>query len=292
VKDNIVVVRPPSEADSFLLPVTIGCSNNTCTFCPTYKGVAFRLRAMEDIREHIDVFARHYGVMVRRVFLENGDAIAAPQATLVAVLKALKEKFPGLERVGTYAAPLSTLQKSLAELKELKALGLDIAYLGAESGDAETLLEVKKGAAPEQIIEAGRRLKEAGIITSITVILGLAGVEGSQRHAAATGKLLTAVDPDYAGALTLMLVPEAPLYEDWRQGKFNLISPMQSLIELKIMIENTDFTHCFFTANHASNYLPLRVHLPERKESVLSMLENVIKSGDSARLKPEYLRAM
>jgi radical SAM superfamily enzyme YgiQ (UPF0313 family) len=292
LKDNIVVVRPPSEANSFLLPVTIGCSNNTCTFCPTYKDVSFRLRDWEDIKEHIDMVARHYASGVRRVFLENGDAIAAPQEMLVTVLEYLKEKLPGLERVGTYAAPLSTLQKSLEDLKELKKLGLDIAYLGAESGDAEVLKAVKKGATPEQIIEAGRRLKQAGLTTSITVILGLGGVEGSKRHAAATGKLLTAIDPDYAAALTLMLAPGCPLYNDWREGRFKPISPMQSLVELKLIIENCDFTDCFFTANHASNYLPLRVRLPQQKEAVLKTLESVIASGDSTRLKPEYLRAM
>jgi radical SAM superfamily enzyme YgiQ (UPF0313 family) len=292
VKDNIVVVRPPSEADSFLLPVTIGCSHNTCTFCSTFKDVAFRLRDITDIKEHIDIVARRYDPGVRRVFLENGDAIAAPQPLLVAVLKYLKEKLPNLERVGTYAAPLSTLQKSLAELKELKALGLDIAYLGAESGDAEVLQKVKKGATPEQIIEAGRRLKQAGITTSVTVILGLGGVAGSERHAIATGQLLTAIDPHYAAALTLMLVPGAPLYEDMRRGDFALISPLQSLVELKLIIENSTFTDCFFTANHASNYLPLRVRLPEQKTDILKILDSVIISGDSARLKPEHLRAL
>lgn len=292
MKDNIVEVRPPSEANSFLLPVTIGCSNNTCTFCPTYKDVDFRLRAMEDIKEHIDIAAQHYASSIRRVFLENGDAIAAPQETLVAVLKYLKEKLPRLERVGTYAAPKSTLQKSLKELKELKSLGLTIAYLGAESGDDDVLKMVKKGANHSQIVEAGRRLKESGITTSITVILGLAGVEGSERHDMATGKLLTEIDPEYASALTLMLVPGAPLYDAWKQSKFTLISPLQSLVELKLIIENSNFTNCFFTSNHASNYLPVRVRLPEQKEEVLKVLDDVIKQGDKARLKPEYLRAM
>jgi radical SAM superfamily enzyme YgiQ (UPF0313 family) len=292
VKDNIVVIRPPSEASSFLLPVTIGCSNNTCTFCESYKGVAFRLRDIEDIKEHIDAAAEHYSRSVRRVFLENGDAIAAPQELLVTVLKYLNEKLPRLERIGTYAAPKSTLRKSPEELRELRELGLSIAYLGAESGDEEVLKKVKKGATYAQIVESGKRLKEAGITTSITVILGLAGVDGSERHAVATGKLLTEMDPDYAGALTLMLVPGTPLYDDWKQGRFTLISPLQSLVELKLIVENSDFTDCFFTSNHASNYLPIRARLPEQKAELLKMLEQVIKSGDGANLRPEFMRAL
>lgn len=292
MKDNIVVIRPPSEANSFLLPVTIGCSNNTCTFCESYKGMEFRLRDIKDIKEHIDAAAEHYAWSVRRVFLENGDAIAAPQEMLVTVLKYLNEKLPRLERIGTYAAPRSTLQKSPEELRELRELGLSIAYLGAESGDEEVLTKVKKGATYAQIVESGKRLKEAGITTSITVILGLAGVDGSERHAVATGKLLTEMDPDYAGALTLMLVPGTPLYDDWKQERFTLISPLQSLVELKLIVENSNFTDCFFTSNHASNYLPIRARLPEQKAELLKMLEQVIKSGDGANLRPEFMRAL
>jgi radical SAM superfamily enzyme YgiQ (UPF0313 family) len=292
MKDNIVVIRPPSEANSFLLPVTIGCSNNTCTFCDGYLGVKFRIRSMEDIKEHIDIVAQGYSWSVNRVFLENGDALICPQPFLVEVLEYLRKKFPNLERVGTYATPRSALIKSGGELIRLRELGLKIAYLGVESGDEDVLKRVKKGATRAEIVEAGIKLKQAGIITSVTVILGLGGIEGSEKHAISTGKVLTEIDPDYAGALTLMLVPGTQLYQECKDGKFALISPLQSLVELKLIIENSDFTNCFFTSNHASNYLPIRAQLPQQKEELLKLLDSVIKSKDMSKLRPEYIRAL
>ena len=288
----MVVIRPPSEANSLLLPVTIGCSHNECTFCGTYTGVKFRIRPLEDIRQDIDSVAKNYSWSVRRAFLENGDALIAPQRLLVAVLKHLKEKFPDLERTGTYATPQSALLKSPDELKELNKLGLKIAYLGVETGDEELLKKIKKGATYDQIVEAGRKLKQAGITTSVTVILGLGGVEGSEKHALATGKILSDIDPDFAGALTIILVPGTPLHQDWQEGRFSLISPFQSLAELKVIIENSEFTNCFFTANHASNYLPIKARLPEQKAEVLRLIDDVLAKKDMSRLRPESTRAL
>ena len=209
---NRMVIRPPSEASSFLLPVTIGCSHNGCTFCPTYIGVDFRIRPLEDVKKDIDKVAQNYSRSVRRVFLEEGDALIYPQRKLVEVLKYLNKQFPDLERIGTYATPQSALIKSVDELKELRHLGLKIAYLGVETGDEKLLQKVKKGATYSQIAEAGRKLKQAGIITSVTVILGLGGVEGSENHALQTARILTDIDPDFSGALTLLIVPGTPLY--------------------------------------------------------------------------------
>ncbi|MFC1941733.1 B12-binding domain-containing radical SAM protein [Chloroflexota bacterium] len=290
--DNTVIIRPPSEASSLLLPVTIGCSHNKCTFCHTYNDYTFGVRNIEDIIRDIDTVAGSYSRGVSRVFLENGDALIAPQPVLLEVLQYLKQKFPNLERVGTYATPKSALVKSVDELRELHELGMQLVYLGVESGDEEVLKKVDKGATRDQIVEAGRKLKQAGITVSATVILGLAGVEGSEKHAVSTGKILTDIDPDFAGALTLMLVPGSPLYNDWKAGRFTLISPLQSLVELKLIIENSNFTNCFFTSNHASNYLPIRARLPERKTELLEMIEDVLSSGDNSQLRPEFLRAL
>ena len=290
--DNMVIIRPPSEANSFLLPVTLGCSNNTCTFCGTYAGVKFSIRTLEDIKRDIDWVARNYGWSVRRVFLENGDAIIAPQPLLAKVLQYLNERFPRLERVGTYATPKSALKKSLDELEELNKLGLKIAYLGVETGDEELLKKVRKGATYDQIVEAGRKLKQAGIITSVTVILGLGGVEGSERHALETARILSDIDPDFAGALTLMLKSGTPLYKDWKEDRVSLISPFQSLVELKLIIQNSNFTSCFFTANHASNYLPIRVRLPEQKAEVVKLIDDVLDRKDMSQLRPEFIRAL
>lgn len=292
MRDDIVLIRPPSEAASFLLPVTVGCSHNACTFCGTFYPYRFKVRSLEDILHDIDAVARNYSRSVRRVFLENADALVCPQTILVEVLKYLKDKLPCLERVGTYATPKSALLKSPDELSELHQLGLNIAYLGVETGDEALLVKVNKGATRSQIVEAGRKLKQAGITTSVTVILGLAGPEGSEKHAVATGKVLSEIDPGYAGALTLMLMPGTPLHKDWQEGRFKLVSPFQSLVELKLVIENSTFTDCFFTANHASNYLPIKARLPRQKSELLALIEKVLRSRDASLLRPEYIRAL
>ncbi len=291
MEDEMVRVRPPSEANSLLLPVTFGCSHNTCTFCGTYSDVKFRVRPLEDIKRDIDEVAKNYSWSLRRIFLENGDALIAPQRRLVPVLKYLKEKFPNLEKIGTYATPQSGLIKSVEELKELHELGLTIAYLGVETGDEELLKKIDKGATYDQIVEAGRKIKQGGITLSVTVILGLGGPEGSEKHALGTAKILTDIDPDFAGALTLMLVPGTALHKDWEEGRFELITPLQSLAELKMIIENVKLTDCFFTANHASNYLPIKARLPKQKAAMLKLIDEVLESKDMSRLRPEFLRA-
>jgi radical SAM superfamily enzyme YgiQ (UPF0313 family) len=290
--DERVIVRPPSEADSLLLPVTFGCSHNDCTFCGTYSGIQFRIRQAEDIKQDIDKIAQNYGWSLRRVFLENGDALIAPQHILVEVLNHLNKKFPHLERVGTYASPQSALIKSVDQLKELNQLGLKIAYLGVETGDEELLKKINKGATYDQIVEGGRKIKQAGITLSVTVILGLGGTEGSQKHALGTARILSDLDPDFAGTLTLMLVPGTPLYKDWKEGRFKLISPFQSLEELRLIIQNSNFTNCFFTANHASNYLPIKIRLPEQKAEIIKLIDDVLATRDMSRLRPEFIRAL
>ncbi len=287
-----MTIRPPSEANSFLLPLTIGCSHNECTFCCTYIGVSFRIRPIEDIKQDIDEVAQNYSWSVRRVFLEEGDALIYPQRRLVEVLKYLNRRVPYLERVGTYATPQAALIKSVDELKELNQLGLKIVYMGVETGDKELLQKIRKGATYAQIVEAGRRLKEAGITLSVTVILGLGGVDGSEGHALKTAKMLSEIDPDFAGALTIILVPGTPLHKDWEEGRFPLISPFQALEELKLIIENSNFTRCFFTANHASNYLPIKAWLPEQKAELIRLIDDVLAKKDMSLLRPEFTRAL
>jgi radical SAM superfamily enzyme YgiQ (UPF0313 family) len=287
-----VIIRPPSEANSFLLPVTIGCSHNKCTFCGTYTGVKFRIRPLEDIKRDIDKVAKNYSWSLRRVFLEDGDALIAPQPRLVEVLNYLNKKFPHLNRIGTYATPQAALIKSIDELKELNRLGLKIAYMGVESGDEELLEKINKGASYDQIVEAGRKIKQAGITLSVTVILGLGGIEGSEKHALKTARILSDIDSDFAGALTILLVPGTPLHKDWEESKFTLISPFQSLEELRLIIQNADFTNCFFTANHASNYLPIKARLPRQKAEVLKLIDEVLATRDMSRLRPEFTRAL
>jgi radical SAM superfamily enzyme YgiQ (UPF0313 family) len=228
----------------------------------------------------------------KRIFFQDGDALVYPFAKLKEVLKYVNEKLPSVERVATYGTPQDILRKSGEQLKELKDLKLSIFYMGVESGDDRVLQHVGKGVKRQELIEAGKKAKEAGITLSVTVILGLGGVGGSEDHALETAKILTDIDPDYVGALTLTLVPGTPLYEQWEQGKFHPISPFRSLEELKIIIENSSFTGCFFSSMHASNYISVRGKLPHDKKKMLRELEAVLATKDSSLLKPEFLRGL
>ena len=285
-----IVIRPPSEAESLILQVTLGCSHNRCTFCPTYKGRRFRIKDLEVIKEEIEEVAP-YGPF-RKVFLADGDALIIPQPKLVAILEYLKEKLPGLRRVGIYGNAKSILRKTVEELKALKALKLGIIYLGVETGDEVLLEEIRKGVPYEQMVEAGRRVKEAGITLSVTVLLGLGGVRDGQQHALATAKILSDIDPDFASALTLMAVPGTPLYEEMEAGRFELPSPFQLLEELGTIIAHANFSRCYFTSNHASNYLPIKARLPKDKEAVVRLIHDVVSSKDPTRLRPEFLRGL
>lgn len=286
-----MIFRPPSEADSLILQVTVGCSYNRCTFCGAYQGKSFRVKSFEEIQEDIDEVSS-YGARIPRVFLADGNALMMAQEDLVRILEYLKRKLRGLERVGVYANAKDILQKSVAELQELRALGLGILYLGLESGNPEVLRRIKKTGTVDQMIRAAKRVKEAGILLSVTVILGIGGVEGSQAHAVDTGKVLTQMDPDYVGALSLIVVPGTPMEKDLETGKLVLPTPFGMIQELEWMIENSEFTNCFFASNHASNYLPLRVQLPQGKEEALRRIREVLRRKDPAVLRPEYLRAL
>jgi radical SAM superfamily enzyme YgiQ (UPF0313 family) len=284
-----MIFRPPSEADSLILQVTVGCSYNRCTFCGAYQGKRFRIKSFEEIKEDIDEVSPY---KIRRVFLADGDALSIPQRGLLQILSYLKAKLKGLERVGIYANAKDILRKEAEELKALKDLGLGILYLGLESGDPEILKRIKKNATVDQLIRAGKRVKEAGIQLSVTVILGLGGVESSQGHALETGKVLSEMDPDYVGALSLMIIPGTPIEKEIETGKLVLPTPFGLIQELEMMIANCKFTHCFFASNHASNYLPLRIQLPEQKEEALKRIREILRRKDPDLLRPEYLRAL
>jgi len=228
----------------------------------------------------------------KRIFLQDGDALVYPFPNLREVLQYLNEKLPNVQRIGTYATPQDILRRTLDELKELRQLKLGIFYTGLETGDDELLQKIGKGVSSGQVIEAGKRVKDAGISLSVTVILGLGGIEGSKKHVLETARVLTEIDPDYVGALTLTLVPGTPLYEEWGRNGFHPLSPFQSLEELKLVIENSDFTNCFFSSMHASNYLSVRGKLPQDRERMLRQLEKVLAARDPSLLRPESLRGL
>lgn len=284
------IIRPPSEAYSLLLQVTVGCSHNRCTFCSAYKGVKFRIKTKEEILEDILEASRYR--KVEKVFLCDGDALIIPQKRLLEILNLMRTHIRGVERVGLYANAKSILRKSVAELCELKELGLGIVYMGVETGNEALLQAIQKGVTYEQMVEAGRRIKAAGITLSVTVLLGIGGAAMSVPHAMDTARILTDIDPDFVGALTVMLVPGTPLHDDYIHGRFSLPDTFGFLGELGLMIANSNFSDCFFTSNHASNYLPLRVRLPEKKEMTVSAIQRIIQEADTKVLRPEYLRGL
>ncbi|MDY0131925.1 MAG: radical SAM protein [Desulforegulaceae bacterium] len=283
------IFRPPSEAYSVLLQITVGCSHNKCRFCEMYKTNRFTIKPDEVIFADIDEAARDYQ-HIKRLFLCDGDALIVPQKRLVKILKRIKEKMPWIERVGTYANTKSIKMKSVEDLKELKELGIEIAYMGLESGDDVILEQMHKGADTKTMIEMAKKLKEAGIKLSVTVLNGLGSKERSHIHAKRTGEVLSEMKPDFVGALSFMITPGTPLYkEEYSRGEFKILSPQELLEEIGIMIAHTDMDGLFH-ANHASNYLPIRAKLPEDKDKTLKLIEKALKG--KVKLKPEHMRAL
>jgi radical SAM superfamily enzyme YgiQ (UPF0313 family) len=240
---------------------------------------------MEDIE-----FAARYCRQQRRVFLCDGDALIIPHKRLMKILQTIRERLPWVTRIGTYANAKSLNMKSPQELRALKDHGLGIAYMGLETGDDVTLKKISKGTAAEYVISMGKKARAAGIKLSITVLLGIAGRPRSQIHAAETGRVLSAIDPEYVGALSLMLIPGTPLFDDYQAGNFALLEPQEMLAELRTMIAGTNLSRGLFHANHASNYLPISARMPRDKESTLKLIDQAL-AGEIG-LKPEFLRAL
>jgi len=284
-----VCIRPPSEAFSILLQVTLGCSHNKCTFCGAYKEKRFTIKDDAIILSDI-LFASKYMKRQNRVFLMDGDALIMPQKRLMWVLDRIREHLPWVNRVGAYANTKSIRMKTPEELTALKKNGLGILYLGVETGDDEILKKVCKGTSAENLVKMGRKVREAGIKLSVTVLLGIAGREGSMGHARATGKVLSDMDPNYVGALTVMLRPNTPLYRDYRIGKFELLTEREVLPELREMLAHTNLSRGLFFSNHASNYLPIRARLPRGKQEALALIDSAIKG--EIGLRPEWMRAL
>lgn len=281
------IYRPPGEWKSYLLQVTVGCSNNTCTFCNMYRDKKFHIRPMADILEDIRMAKAYYGD-VRRVFLCDGDAIIMRTNDLITILDTLYATFPSLEKVTTYAGPRSTLTKTPEELKLLREHGLARAYLGVETGNDALLRKVKKGVGARQMLEAGTRLREAGMDLWVMILLGLGGQEGSEQHILDTAAMMNEMKPRHLSALTLTLYPGTELYADYQAGKFQPITPMDSLREARLLIEKLEVDTLHFTCDHASNYVPLKGSLPEDKAQFLARLDKALESG--AGMRPEWSR--
>ena len=285
-----MVYRPPSEAYSLIVQVTIGCSHNKCTFCSMYKEKQFRVRKVEEVLEDLR-WARTAYRRVDRIFLADGDALVLTNPKLMVILDEIRRLFPECTRVGVYARAKDILRKTPEELAQLRDAGIKIVYVGCESGSDRVLTQIHKGETASELIDAVRRAEDAGIAASVTFISGLAGPEGWQEHAVETGKMISAMEPSYASLLTLMAEPAAPLYDEIQSVRFKLLSPAQVLDETELLIRNIDVSRkCVFRSNHASNYLSLKGDLPRDKESMLAQIAYARKNLST--LRPEYFRAL
>lgn len=283
------VFRPPSEARSLIIQATIGCSHNKCTFCSMYKEKNFRARDFSDIEKDLKSGRSMYS-HIRRIFLADGDALILSTERLVQILEAIKSIFPECERVGIYGTSRSINLKSEQELRQLRELGLGIVYLGLESGNDEILSSINKGESADDIVRAGKKAKNAGLLVSVTAISGLGGQRLRTEHAKDTAKALSLMNPDFIGFLSLMVEPGTQLWEEVADGSFSLLTPQEIIEEMVIFLKNIDSPGTVFRSNHASNYFSLYGNLNEDIPSMLSELEEAMKDQDL--LRNEFMRRL
>lgn len=271
--------RPPSEAYSLIVQATIGCSQNRCTFCSMYKEKDFRIRKTRDIVEDLILGRQEYR-KVEKIFLADGDALIIKTEELLKILEKIKTIFPECKRVGIYASPKSILGKSTGELIELRKSGLGIVYMGVESGSDLILEKIKKGVNSSEMIAAGKKIKEAEIPLSITLISGLGGKEYSMEHGVESARVVNEMNPDYIGLLTLLVEEGTELYDDVWNERFKLLTPKEVLLETREFVQRLNLDNCIFRSNHASNYVALGGTLNKDKNLILEQIKEGLKMED------------
>lgn len=280
------VFRPPSEARSLIIQATVGCAHNKCSFCYMYKDDNFIIRPLEDIKKDL-IEMSQYGSYWRRIFLADGDALVLKTSDLLEILKTIKQYYPNIERVSSYATAGDINRKSIEELKALRDAGLEMLYIGFESGDDEILRKINKGLTYKDYVSAMAKCKEVGFKTSITIIAGLGGVELMEQNAKGTAKIISETKPDYVSYLTMRIYKNTPLYLDYINGKFNMTNAEEILQEMKIFLENVDSEGTIFRSNHASNYVLLAGTLNEDKKGLIEAIDKTLKKKNFV---PEVLR--
>ncbi|MBN1655357.1 MAG: radical SAM protein [Deltaproteobacteria bacterium] len=285
-----MLFRPPSEADSYILQATIGCSWNKCTYCVMYRDKTFRLRELSESLEDLKTASGVVGRRVEKIFVADGDALIMPMDYWTAILSDAHRLFPKLRRVSCYALASNILEKGVERLRELRKLGLRLLYIGPESGDEITLKRIVKGSTSSEHVQAARMAHEAGLQISVIALLGVGGVARSQEHAEATADLVTRMDPEYFAALTTSVIPGSPLHRMQQRGKFELPSVERMLSELRTIVDRTRPTRALFRTNHASNYLPLEGFLPRDREQITSVIDKALDG--KIRLRPEWMRGL
>lgn len=273
-----MVYRPPSEARSLIVQLTVGCAHNQCSFCSMYKDKRFYVRSTEDVIEDFRIAKEYYGDRIEKLFLADGDALCVSSDRMLAVLEAAKRLFPNLKRVTSYATAKDVLRKSVDELKDLKDAGLMMVYQGYESGSDEVLLRVNKGITTDEMKEAAGMLKEAGIASSVTLISGLGGKELLREHALKSAALISSVKPEYLSFLTLYLEPGARMLEEVESGSFQFLTPDQVTEEMELFLNAVDSSGTIFRSNHVSNYVPLKGTLNQDIPAMLEILDKMKKN--------------
>jgi radical SAM superfamily enzyme YgiQ (UPF0313 family) len=286
---DMPLYRPPSEAYSLIFQVTLGCSHNRCAFCIMYRKKKFRIRPWEELKADILEAALSYRG-INRIFLADGDALVIDTDYMLQILNFLYEKFPALERVSAYANPANLLEKSKEDLQRIRKAGLQMLYFGIETGDDELLVKIKKGATSQELIISAKKAIDAGFALSATVILGLAGKKGSERHAIETARVCSAINPHYLSALTLIFEDDNRYFSRCLGKDWEIMDKLEILNELRTMIEHFHLDKCIFRSNHASNYLAIKATLNQDKEKLLKEIDYALKNP--AQLRPEFLRAL
>ena len=269
------VYRPPSEAHSLIVQCTLGCSHNKCAFCIMYKEKQFSINPPEQVLGDL-AEARTYYPRIERVFLADGDALILPMDYLLTVLDYIRDHFPECERVSAYASTKALMRKSDDELKTLREHGLQMVYVGLESGDEELLKKYDKGVTAEQIIEHSLRAKAAGMTLSVTAINGMGGREESEKHALATAAALSRIKADYVAMLTLRVYSGTPLHDWIERGELTMLGPQELALENRLILQHIDSEGSVFRSNHASNYLPLKGTLNRDRDALIERIDQAL----------------
>ena len=268
--------RPPSEANSLLLRVTRGCPWNKCTFCSMYKSTKFEVRDLEEILSDIELAKDLYGDRVRTVFIGDSNSLVVKTEVLVQVLHSLYSAFPHVERVTSYARAKTLVKKPAEDLERIRQAGLTRLHVGLETGDRKLLIEIEKGATPEEMMDGGKKAKKAGFEFSLYVLLGIGGEEKWEQHAKGSAEVLNRVDPHFIRVRTFIPQPGSPLHDAMIEGRFQLTSPETILKETKLLLEELQVTSQFLS-DHISNLLPLHGKLPEEKGAMIQMIEGALR---------------
>jgi radical SAM superfamily enzyme YgiQ (UPF0313 family) len=287
------VFRPPSESESLILPVTDGCSWNECTFCEMYTAPQKKFKAREEaeVLESIRLTGERYGDQVRRVFLADGDALVMPTRRLIAVLEAIRTHMPAVRRISSYCLPRNLRKKSQSEIDELKAAGLSMVYVGAESGDDQVLAAVNKGETFETTCDALEKLGKAGITRSVMILNGLGGKVYSKQHAENSARLANATQPEYLATLVVSFPKGEQRFRDGFP-EWEPLSQPELFVEMQQLLSGLELKRTVFRSDHASNWLILKGTLGTDKERLLAQVAQAINAPDNAKLRPAWARGL